>query len=52
MSGISKDVRRATMDMDVDFVRYSISDAAIERFVKKLNSLEGVSGLVNFLELL
>ena len=43
MSGISKDVRRATMDMDVDFVKYSISDAAIERFVKKLNSLEGVT---------
>lgn len=43
MSGISKDVRRATMDMDVDFVKYSISDAAIERFVRKLNSLEGVT---------
>lgn len=43
MSGISKDVRRATMDMDVDFVKYSISDTAIERFVKKLNSLEGVT---------
>ncbi len=42
MSGISKDVRRATMDMDVDFVKYSISDTAIARFVKKLNSLEGV----------
>ena len=43
MSGISKDVRRATMDMDVDFVKYSISDSAIERFVKKLNSIKGVA---------
>lgn len=43
MSGLSKNVRRATMDMDVDFVRYSIGDTAIQRFVKKLNALEGVN---------
>lgn len=43
MSGLSKNVRRATMDMDVDFVRYSISDTAIQRFVKKLNALVGVN---------
>jgi hypothetical protein len=43
MSGLSKNVRRATMDMDVDFVRYSIDDVAIQKFVRKLNVLEGVS---------
>jgi hypothetical protein len=43
MSGITKAVRRATMDMDVDFVSYSIGNAAIEKFVKRLNNLEGIS---------
>ena len=43
MSGLSRDVRRATMDMDVDFVSYSIGNAAIEKFVKRLNNLEGIS---------
>ena len=43
MSGLSKNVRRATMDMDVDFVSYSIGNAAIEKFVKRLNNLEGIS---------
>lgn len=43
MSGISKDVRRATMDMDIDFMKYSLSDTAIERFVRKLNSIDGVT---------
>ena len=43
MSELSKNVRRATIDMDVDFVRYSIGDTAIQRFVKKLNALEGVN---------
>lgn len=37
MSGVTKEVRRATMDMDADFVRYSLSNAAIEKFIAKLN---------------
>ncbi len=37
MSGITKEVRRATMDMDADFVHYSLSNAAIEKLVAKLN---------------
>ena len=37
MSGITDLVRRATMDMDVDFLHYSLSDIAIRRFVSRLN---------------
>ena len=37
MSGLTNVVRRATMDMDVDFLHYSLSDTAIRRFVSRLN---------------
>ena len=37
MSGITDLVRRATMDMDLDFLHHSLSDAAIRRFVSRLN---------------
>ena len=37
MSGITNVVRRATMDMDVDFLRYSLADASIRKFVARLN---------------
>lgn len=37
MSGLTNIVRRATMDMDVDFLHYSLSDAAIRQFVSRLN---------------
>lgn len=37
MSGITKEVRRATMDMDADFVRYSLRNDAIEKFVANLD---------------
>ena len=34
MSSITGDIRRATMDMDIDFVHHSISIRSIERFVQ------------------
>lgn len=37
MSGLTNVVRRATMDMDVDFLRYSLSDTSIRRLVSRLN---------------
>ena len=37
MRSISGDARRATQDMDIDFIRYSLSDESIERFVHALN---------------
>ena len=34
---ISKDRRRATQDLDIDFIRYSLDDTAICTFIEKLN---------------
>lgn len=36
MSSLTDDVRRATMDMDIDFIRYSLDKVSIARFVRKL----------------
>ena len=43
MRSISGNSRRATQDIDLDFIRYSISDDSIRRFVEKLNCIEGVT---------
>ena len=43
MRSISGEVRRATQDLDLDFIRYSISDDSIRRFVEKLNCIEGLT---------
>jgi len=37
MSGITDLVRRATIDMDVDFLHYSISNASVRHFIAVLN---------------
>lgn len=37
MSGITGLVRRSTMDMDVDFIHYPLTNEAIRRFVSRLN---------------
>jgi len=42
MSGITGDIRRATMDMDVDFVRYGLTDENIDSWILRLNCLEGI----------
>ncbi len=42
MRSITGDVRRATRDMDFDFIKYSIDEDSIREFIKKLNCLEGV----------
>ena len=39
MHNISNSVRRATRDLDLDFIRYSLSDDSIYRFIQKLNSV-------------
>lgn len=38
MHNISKDKRRATRDMDIDFIKYSLEDKAIREFIKELNN--------------
>ncbi len=42
MRNISKDARRATQDIDIDFIRYSISDESIKTFVESLYLDSGV----------
>ena len=43
MRSISNNIRRATQDLDIDFIRYSLSDESIERFIKTINCLEGIT---------
>ena len=43
MRSITGDKRRATEDLDLDFIRYSLEDDSIRRFISKLNCLEGIS---------
>lgn len=43
MRSISHDARRATRDIDLDFIRYPLSDEAIIAFINKLNSVGEVS---------
>lgn len=43
MRSITGNVRRATRDIDFDFIRYSIDEAAIRDFIEKLNVLEGIT---------
>ncbi len=42
MRSKTKNIRRATQDLDIDFIRYSLSDASIDAFISKLNCLEGI----------
>lgn len=42
MSHVTADVRRTTMDMDIAFIKRSLSDESIRRFVKKLNCISRV----------
>lgn len=43
MRSITGDSRRATQDMDLDFIRYSLSDDSIQAFIQKLNCLDGIT---------
>ena len=42
MRSISNDARRATQDMDIDFIRYSLENDSIRKFIDKLNCLENI----------
>ena len=42
MRSITGNIRRATQDLDLDFIRYSLDDEAIREFINKLNSIEGI----------
>lgn len=43
MRSITGDVRRATRDIDFDFIKYSIDELAIRESIMKLNVLEGIT---------
>lgn len=43
MRSMTGNVRRATQDMDIDFIRYSLTVDSIDIFISKINCLEGVS---------
>jgi predicted nucleotidyltransferase component of viral defense system len=43
MRSISGDARRATQDMDIDFIRYSLDNESIRLFIHKLNCLDGIT---------
>ena len=40
MRSISGNARRATQDLDLDFIRYSISDESVQTFINKLNCID------------
>lgn len=48
MHGISNDKRRATRDIDFDFIKYSLDDEAIYRFIDKLN--ENTDGILIYVD--
>ena len=39
MQNITKNIRRATRDIDLDFIHYSLNDASIKLFIEKLNCI-------------
>ncbi|MDO4499948.1 MAG: nucleotidyl transferase AbiEii/AbiGii toxin family protein [Erysipelotrichaceae bacterium] len=43
MRSMTNNIRRATQDMDIDFIRYSLSDDSIDMFVKKIDCLDGIT---------
>ena len=42
MRSKTKNIRRATQDIDIDFIRYSLQDDSIDRFINMLNCLDGI----------
>lgn len=38
MHNISNDIRRATRDLDIDFIKYSLEDDSIRNFIESLNN--------------
>lgn len=42
MKSKTKNIRRTTQDMDIDFIKYSLSNISIDLFIDKLNSIQGI----------
>lgn len=42
MRAKTHNVRRATQDLDIDFIKHSLTSSSIDEFIDKLNTIEGV----------
>ena len=42
MRSKTKNVRRATQDIDMDFLRYSLSDKTIDEFISIIKCIDGI----------
>ena len=42
MCSKSNNVRRATQDLNIDFIKYSLADESIDAFISNLNCLDGI----------
>lgn len=47
MRSITGDARRATLDMDLDFIRYSLSEDSIRKFMDRLNCLDDLTMVID-----
>lgn len=47
MRCLSKETRRATQDLDLDFIKYSLQDESIDEFIRVLNSV-GIVSIVRY----
>ncbi len=42
MRSKTNNIRRATQDLDIDFIKYSLSDSSIDLFIEKVNNIDGI----------
>lgn len=45
MRSKTNNIRRATQDLDIDFIRYALTDEAIDSFVNSLNCIGGLGNI-------
>ncbi len=43
MRSITNNLRRATRDMDFDFIRYPLTEEGVDSFIAKLNCIDGIT---------
>lgn len=43
MRSLTGSVRRATQDLDLDFIKYPLEDIAIKHFIARINCIDGIS---------
>lgn len=42
MRSKTNNIRRATQDLGIDFIKYSLSDSSIDLFIEKVNNIDGI----------